>query len=275
MFENPSISPIPRRTFSIGAAAASARRRRRCSLHQDRPLRHLAAALPYLENASSRSSRAAIHLSFHYGKHHKGYVDKLNELVAGGPMADAPLESIIKSTIGDQTKKAIFNNAAQAWNHAFYWKSLRPKGGAKPSGDLASKIDAAFGGYDALKAALIDAGSTQFGSGWAWLVADKGQLKVQKTPNAETPLTVGLTPLLTIDVWEHAYYLDYQNRRKDYLTAIVDNLLNGISPPRNSPRADPRRGREPDQAAAAFGEKRCPGRGRCQTRRPRRSARKQ
>jgi Fe-Mn family superoxide dismutase len=165
-------------------------------------------------------------LSFHYGKHHKAYIDKLNELVAGKPFADMPLEKVVKETFPDPEKRGIFNNAAQAWNHTFYWNSLRPKGGALPSGTLLSKINGAFGSVDDLKKQLVDAGLTQFGSGWAWLVSDKGTLKVVKTANAETPLATGQTPLLTIDVWEHAYYLDYQNRRGDYLKAVVDTILN-------------------------------------------------
>jgi len=165
-------------------------------------------------------------LSFHYGKHHKAYVDKLNELLAGKPLADQPLEQIIKATAADADKKAVFNNAGQIWNHTFYWNSLRAKGGSNPIGTLASKIESSFGNLDELKKQLVDAGLTQFGSGWAWLVSDKGTLKVLKTPNAESPLTTGMTPLLTIDVWEHAYYLDYQNRRADYLKAVVDKIIN-------------------------------------------------
>lgn len=165
-------------------------------------------------------------LSFHYGKHHKAYVDKLNELVAGKPLADMSLEQIVKQTFPDAEKRAIFNNAGQTWNHTFYWNSLRPKGGSDPTGTLASKISSAFGSLDELKKQLIDAGLTQFGSGWAWLVSDKEALKIVKTANAETPLATGQTPLLTIDVWEHAYYLDYQNQRAAYLKAVVDNILN-------------------------------------------------
>jgi superoxide dismutase, Fe-Mn family len=164
-------------------------------------------------------------IGYHYGKHHKGYVDNLNGLVAGTPLEGQPLEAIVKAAAADPAKKGVFNNAAQAWNHAFYWNSLKPKGG-KPEGALLQKVEAAFGGWDAFKKELVDAGTTQFGSGWAWLVADAGKLKIVKTANADTPLTTAQTPLLVIDVWEHAYYLDYQNRRKDYLTAVVDGLLN-------------------------------------------------
>ena len=123
-------------------------------------------------------------------------------------------------------KQAVFNNAAQTWNHTFYWKSLKPNGGGKPGGELAQKIDATFGSYDNFKKELATAATTQFGSGWAWLVVDNGTLKVVKTPNADLPLIHGQKPLLTIDVWEHAYYLDYQNRRADYVNAVIDKLLN-------------------------------------------------
>ncbi len=165
-------------------------------------------------------------LSFHWGKHHRGYVDALNGLVKGGPLEGKPLAEIVRGSAQDASARAVFNNSAQAWNHDFFWRSLRPKGGAAPSGALAAGIEASFGSLDALKKELVAAGLGQFGSGWAWLVADGAALKVVKTANADTPLTTGQTPLLVLDVWEHAYYLDYQNRRKDYLTAVVDGLLN-------------------------------------------------
>jgi superoxide dismutase, Fe-Mn family len=227
MSENPEANPIPRRTFLIGAAAASA-----MALAGSFPFVRTAKAaplalpaLPYPENALEPVISANT-IGFHYGKHHRGYVDKLNELLTGDPLADLPLESIIVKTVGDPAKRAVFNNAAQIWNHTFYWKSLKPKGGGKPTGDLVAKIDAAFGGYDAFKKELGDAATSQFGSGWAWLISDNGKLRIAKTPNADTPMTTGMTPLLAIDVWEHAYYLDYQNRRKDYVNAVIDNLLN-------------------------------------------------
>lgn len=165
-------------------------------------------------------------LSFHWGKHHRGYVDALNGLVKGGPLEGKALAEIVRASASDASARAVFNNSAQAWNHDFFWRSLRPKGGAAPSGALAAGIEASFGSLDALKKELVAAGLGQFGSGWAWLVADGAALKVVKTANADTPLTTGQTPLLVIDVWEHAYYLDWQNRRKDYLTAVVDGLLN-------------------------------------------------
>jgi len=165
-------------------------------------------------------------LSFHYGKHHKAYVDNLNKLVAGTDLADTPLEKVIAATAGKPDKAGVFNNAAQIWNHTFFWNSLKPNGGGAPTGAIASGIETAFGSFDNFKKEFANAAMTQFGSGWAWLVADKGTLKVVKTPNAETPLTSGLTPLVTIDVWEHAYYLDYQNRRADFVSAVIDKLLN-------------------------------------------------
>ena len=165
-------------------------------------------------------------IGFHYGKHHKGYLDNLNKLAAGTEYADLPLEQIITRTAGQADKAAIFNNAAQVWNHSFYWQSLRPNGGGEPPATLNAKMVAAFGGLDGCKKELAAAATSQFGSGWAWLVLEGDQLKVVKTPNAETPLTRGLKPLLTIDVWEHAYYLDYQNRRADYVNAVLDKLVN-------------------------------------------------
>jgi Fe-Mn family superoxide dismutase len=164
-------------------------------------------------------------ISFHYGKHHKTYVDKATDMVKGTEFADASLEDIVKATFGKADKKGLFNNASQAWNHSFYWKSLAPKGGA-PSGKLLDKIKTDFGELAKLKDELSKAAVTQFGSGWAWLVLDGGKLKVEQTANADTPLATGKTPLLTIDVWEHAYYLDHQNKRPEYVTAVIDKLIN-------------------------------------------------
>jgi len=181
--------------------------------------------LPYAQNALEPVISANT-ISFHYGKHHKGYVDNLNKLVAGTEFAGLPLEKIITATSGKADKAAIFNNAAQAWNHAFYWNSLTPNGGGEPSAALKAKIEATFGTVDACKKELATAATSQFGSGWAWLVLDGDKLKVVKTSNADSPLTKGMKPLLTIDVWEHAYYLDYQNRRADYINAVLDKLIN-------------------------------------------------
>ncbi len=164
-------------------------------------------------------------LNFHYGKHHKAYVDKANGMIDGTKLSDASLEEIIQEAEGSD--QGLFNNAAQVWNHTFYWNSMAPGGGGAPSGDVAAAIKDSFGGYDDFKKAFADAGATQFGSGWAWLVAKGGKLEVRKTLNAETPLTdKSCTPLLTMDVWEHAYYLDYQNKRPDYIGAFLDNLVN-------------------------------------------------
>ena len=185
---------------------------------------HVLPPLPYAENALSPVISANT-ISFHYGKHHKGYVDNLNKLIAGTAFADLPLTRIITETAGKADKSAIFNNAAQAWNHAFYWRSLRPNGGGQPPAAMLQKIEASFGKLDACEKELAAAATTQFGSGWAWLVLDGEKLKVVKTGNAEVPMTKGMKPLLTIDVWEHAYYLDYQNRRPDYIDAVLDKLI--------------------------------------------------
>jgi Fe-Mn family superoxide dismutase len=186
---------------------------------------HVLPPLPYAENALDPVISAST-IGFHYGKHHKGYVATLNKLIAGTELADLSLENLIVETAGKADKVAIFNNAAQAWNHTFYWRSLRAKGGGEPSAALKQRIEASFGSFDACKKELATAATTQFGSGWVWLVLEADKLKVVKTGNADTPLTTGATPLLTIDVWEHAYYLDYQNRRADYANAVLDKLIN-------------------------------------------------
>jgi superoxide dismutase, Fe-Mn family len=186
---------------------------------------HALPPLPYADNALD-SVISANTVGFHYGKHHKGYVDNLNKLLAGTELADLSLEQLINETAGKADKVAIFNNAAQTWNHTFYWRSLRAKGGGEPPAAVKQKIETSFGNLDACKKELATAATTQFGSGWAWLVQEGDKLKVVKTGNAETPLTKGAKPLLTIDVWEHAYYLDYQNRRADYVNAVLDKLIN-------------------------------------------------
>jgi superoxide dismutase, Fe-Mn family len=166
-------------------------------------------------------------LGFHHGKHHKTYVETLNKLVQGTPLEDKTLVEIIQATAGKSDKAQIFNNAAQVWNHDFYWASMAPNGGGQPAGELKQRIERDFGGFDGFKKEFAQAAATQFGSGWAWLCLEKGgKLKVTKTANAELPFTAGLTPLLTIDVWEHAYYLDFQNRRPDYIAAWLDKLAN-------------------------------------------------
>jgi Fe-Mn family superoxide dismutase len=181
--------------------------------------------LPYAQNALEPVISANT-ISVHYNKHHGGYIDNLNKLIASTEFAGLPLEKIITETSGKVDKVAIFNNAAQAWNHAFCWNSLKPNGGGDPPAALKIKIEASFGTVDACKKELATAATTQFGSGWAWLVLDGDKLKVVKTSNADSPLTKGMKPLLAIDVWEHAYYLDYQNRRVDYVNAILDKLIN-------------------------------------------------
>jgi superoxide dismutase, Fe-Mn family len=181
--------------------------------------------LPYDQGALAPVISANT-LSFHYGKHHKTYVETLNKLIVGTEFADMPLESIIKATARQADHAAIFNNAAQTWNHTFYWKSLKPKGGGEPPAVLRGLMQASFGGVEQCKKELSKNAVAQFGSGWAWLVQDGEKLKVLRTPDAETPLTGGAKPLLAIDVWEHAYYLDYQNRRVDHVNAVLEKLVN-------------------------------------------------
>ena len=186
---------------------------------------HTLPALPYgldaLEPNISRST-----LEFHHGKHHAAYVTNLNNLVAGTDLEAKSLEDMITAVAGDAGKAGVFNNAAQVWNHSFYWQCMKPGGGGQPSGALAEKINADFGSFEAFVEQFKAAGATQFGSGWAWLVLDGGTLKVTKTANADLPLAHGQKALLTMDVWEHAYYLDYQNRRPDYMTTYLEKLVN-------------------------------------------------
>lgn len=182
--------------------------------------------LPYARNALAPHISEQT-LDFHYGKHHKAYVDNLNKLIDGTSLDKASLEEIILASDGKKNRQGVFNNAAQVWNHTFYWNSMTPNGGGRPKGDLASAIDRDFGEYAAFREAFAQAGATQFGSGWAWLVVRAGKLEVRKTPNAELPLTEKrVTPLLTMDVWEHAYYLDFQNRRPAYIDVFLDSLVN-------------------------------------------------
>jgi Fe-Mn family superoxide dismutase len=185
---------------------------------------HALPPLPYAENALDPVISANT-IGFHYGKHHKGYVDTLNKLIAGTELASLSLEKVIAETAGKPDKVAIFNNASQVWNHNFYWRSMRPRGGGEPPAELKQKIEASFGNVAACTKELATAATARFGSGWAWLVQDAGKLKVISTGNADSPTTKGMTPLLTIDVWEHAYYLDYQNRRPDHVKAVLDKLI--------------------------------------------------
>lgn len=184
------------------------------------------APLPFEKDALEPYGMKAETFDYHYGKHHAAYVANLNKLVEGTEMENAPLEDVIKQSYGDASKTGIFNNAAQVWNHTFFWNSLKAAGGGAPTGDLAAKIDQDFGSFDKFKEAFSNAATTQFGSGWAWLVDDGGTLKVTKTPNAENPLVQGQKPLLTLDVWEHAYYLDFQNARPAFIKNFLDNLVN-------------------------------------------------
>ena len=183
-------------------------------------------ALPYAMNALEPyiSERT---MEFHYGKHHKAYVDNLNKLIAGTHFEQMSLEEIIRKTAGKTEYAGIFNNAAQAWNHAFFWTCMQPGGGGEPTGEMKKKIERSFGGYDKFREEFATAATTQFGSGWAWLAEDEesGKLKVIKTANADTPIAHGYKPLITVDVWEHAYYLDYQNRRPDFVEAFLDHLV--------------------------------------------------
>jgi len=181
--------------------------------------------LPYARNAlQPYISENTINV--HYGKHHNAYVENTNKLIAGKDLEKQDLETIVKTAAKDTSMTGIFNNAAQVWNHSFYWKCMKPGGGGAPSGDIAKRITSDLGGYEKFVEEFKNAGTTQFGSGWAWLVLKDNKLEIMKTANADTPIAHGLKPLLTVDVWEHAYYLDYQNKRPDYLSAFIEHLIN-------------------------------------------------
>lgn len=182
--------------------------------------------LPYDLNALEPHISANT-LSFHYGKHHQAYVTNLNGLIEGTDLATKSLEDIIRTTVDDKDKVGVFNNAAQVWNHTFYWHSMSPQGGGKPKGALAERINKDFGSYEEFTKLFKQAGVSQFGSGWAWLVLNKdGKLEIMKTANADLPMVHGKKALITCDVWEHAYYLDYQNRRPDYVEIFLNHLIN-------------------------------------------------
>jgi Fe-Mn family superoxide dismutase len=181
--------------------------------------------LPYAQNALNWVISSNT-LAIHYGKHHKAYVDTANKLIVGTEYADMSLEQIVRSSAGTTEHATIFNSAAQAWNHSFYWQSLRPKGGGEPPAELKRLMIESFGSVERCKEELANNAAGQFGGGWAWLIEDQGKLKVVKTSNAHTPIEQGQNPLLTIDVWEHAYYLDYQNRRLEHVNAVLDKLIN-------------------------------------------------
>lgn len=181
--------------------------------------------LPYAQNALEPYISSNT-LGFHHGKHHAAYVNNANNLIQGTDLEKQSLEEIIQLAAKDASKVGLFNNAAQIWNHTFYWDSMKPQGGGQPSGDLKDKIAQDFGSFDEFAKQFAQAATTQFGSGWAWLVMENGKLKVTKTGNADLPMIHGQTAILTCDVWEHAYYLDYQNRRPDYVGVFLDKLVN-------------------------------------------------
>jgi Fe-Mn family superoxide dismutase len=181
--------------------------------------------LPYPKNALEPyiSTRT---FEYHHGKHHKAYVDNANKMLEGSELAGKDLVTIIQAAAKDPAKKGLFNNTAQAWNHAFFWQCMKKGGGGKPTGKIAERITADFGSYEKFAESFKNAGATQFGSGWAWLVEKGGKLEIMQGANADTPIAQGIKPLLVVDVWEHAYYLDYQNRRPDFLQAFIDHLIN-------------------------------------------------
>ena len=181
--------------------------------------------LPYdYEALAPYMSAKTLHL--HHDKHHQAYVTNLNNLIEGTEFAGKSLEDIVTGSYGDPAKQGIFNNAGQHWNHNLFWRIMKKGGGGTPGGELAKRIDDAFGSFDAFKEQFKTAGVTQFGSGWAWLAVQGDQLKVLKTPNGENPLVQGMRPILGVDVWEHSYYIDYRNRRPDYLKAFLESLVN-------------------------------------------------
>jgi Fe-Mn family superoxide dismutase len=182
-------------------------------------------ALPWQENALEPVISART-IGLHYGKHHAAYVKKLNELVAGTRFAELSLEQVIAATAGNSENQKIFNNAAQTWNHTFFWNCLRSGGGGEPPRAIGRLLEDSFGDVGQFREKFAQAAVDTFGSGWAWLVARGDKLQVISTSNAQTPITMGATPLLTIDVWEHAYYLDYENRRPEFVKAVIDRLLN-------------------------------------------------
>ena len=182
-------------------------------------------ALPFEKNALEPFVSART-LDLHHGRHHQTYITNLNNLIAETPLENLTLTEIVRQTAGKSDMTAVFNNAAQDWNHRFYWESLTPNGGSLPDGAFKDAVVEAFGSEDHFKTELKVAALSQFGSGWAWVVKDGDDIKIVKTSNADTPVAHDQVPLLTIDVWEHAYYIDYQNKRADYVSALIDHLLN-------------------------------------------------
>jgi Fe-Mn family superoxide dismutase len=181
--------------------------------------------LPWAEDALEPVTSART-IGFHYGKHHRAYVDNLNKLVAGTDLEGRSLEEVIGAVAGDPAKAGVFNNAAQVWNHTFYWNSMKPGGGGEPTGEVADAVNSAFGSLEGFTTKFAEAATTQFGSGWAWLIQGDAGLEITKTANADLPLKHGQKALLTIDVWEHAYYIDYRNARPNYIKTFTESLLN-------------------------------------------------
>lgn len=216
---------ISRRLFLAGAAATAGTLAAPRILRAAEPYEQ--APLPYAENALEPVISATT-ISFHYGKHHAAYVGNLNKALAAAPeLAELTFEELLRTTAINPNRVAIYNNLAQHWNHAFYWNSMRPGGGGEPKGKLRDKIESDLGGYEKFREAFKAAAAAQFGSGWAWLILGANdKLAIGKTANADNPVVKGDKALLTIDVWEHAYYLDYQNRRADYVAAWMDKLIN-------------------------------------------------
>ncbi len=181
--------------------------------------------LPYSKDALA-SVISMETLEFHYGKNHNAYVTNLNNLIAASNLEDKNIEEIILDTASDESTKGIFNNAAQVWNHNFHWQCMKPGGGGKPFGKIAELINRDFGSYEEFVNELKTVGVKQFGSGWAWVTIEDGKLKMASTGNADSPIASKMKAILTVDVWEHAYYIDYQNRRPDYLTGFIEKLIN-------------------------------------------------
>tara|TARA_B100000927_G_scaffold55542_1_gene42463 strand:- start:1836 stop:2429 length:594 start_codon:yes stop_codon:yes gene_type:complete len=182
-------------------------------------------SLPYEKDALAPYMSSET-LDFHHGKHHQTYVTNLNNLVKDSDMQDASLEDIVVKSSKDSSMAGVFNNAGQHWNHILFWQCMKPNGGGAMPSELENRINSDFGGIDQFKEAFVQAGTTQFGSGWAWLAIDNGKLVVTKSANASNPLVDGMKPILGCDVWEHSYYIDYRNKRPDYLKAFIDNLVN-------------------------------------------------
>jgi Fe-Mn family superoxide dismutase len=227
---NPSMtgSPFARRQLLRSAAAAgvvAAASAFPAPAIAQRRAPYALPPLPYSDNALAPVISSTT-VGFHYGRHHKFYVDNLNRLVENDALGDLSLDDLIKSVATNPNRAGHFNSAGQIWNHNFYWSCLKPGGGGPPTGALKAKIDEDLGGYDKFKADFAAITNGQFGSGWGWLIAEKGKLALTRTANADTPMVRGASCLLTIDVWEHAYYLDYQNRRADYTAALIDKLIN-------------------------------------------------